>query len=199
MPRYQLARSVDIVVQASGNEFLIYDLNTNKAFCLNETSSLVWQYCDGKHSVPDIAGEIGKRLKTSVSEDLVWLALDQFNKDGLLDDGKMVTDHFAGVSRRELIRKAGFASMIALPLVSSIIAPKAIAAQSTCPNPGCTPGCVAAGDDLCGGCIQNQIQFRDWTSNDGSCTGTFNTFITGGCMSGGPSTAANDREVLVCF
>ena len=32
------ARTADIVVQTLGEEILIYDLNTNKAYNLNETS-----------------------------------------------------------------------------------------------------------------------------------------------------------------
>ena len=41
------ARKENLVVQESNGEVLIYDLDTNKAFCLNETSALVWQACDG--------------------------------------------------------------------------------------------------------------------------------------------------------
>lgn len=194
-----LARAEELVFQNSGNELLIYDLKTNKATYLNETASLVWRYCDGEHSVADINGELSNQLKTRIGEDLVWLALDRFNRAELLKDGTAVVDHLSRVSRRELIRKVGFATMIAFPVVSSIIAPKAIAAQSTC-VPGCTPGCVKAGDDLCGGCVQNQIQFREWSSTDGSCSGTSpGTFITGGCASGGPRIAGNDRQVLVCY
>ena len=41
-------RKSDIVVQKTGEEVLIYDLKVDKAFCLNETSALIWQACDGK-------------------------------------------------------------------------------------------------------------------------------------------------------
>jgi hypothetical protein len=37
-----ISRKSHIVVQYFGNEILIYDLTENKAFCLNETSALVW-------------------------------------------------------------------------------------------------------------------------------------------------------------
>jgi len=119
------ARSSNIVVQQLKDEVLIYDLKINKAICLNKTSALVWQLCDGKHTVSEMSDEMGKRLKTLVSEDLVWLALDQFNKDGLLEDSEELNQHFAGFSRREVIRKVGFASVVALPIVSSIVAPDA--------------------------------------------------------------------------
>jgi len=35
------------VKQADG-EVLIYDLERNKAHCLNNTAARVWQYCDGE-------------------------------------------------------------------------------------------------------------------------------------------------------
>lgn len=34
---------------------LVYDLNTNKAASLNETSALIWQSCDGSKTVAEIA------------------------------------------------------------------------------------------------------------------------------------------------
>jgi len=137
------ARKSDIVVQDSHDETVIYDLKSNKAFCLNETSTLVWQLCDGRKSVSEISDAMSVQLKTLVSEDIVWLALDQISKDGLLEKGDAINNHFAGLSRREAIRKVGIASMVALPIVSVIVAPNAAHAQS----------CVGAGTRIPGdGC-----------------------------------------------
>ena len=47
-------RHNDLVVQDSENEVLIYDLKLNKAYCLNETSALIWRLCDGTKSVAEI-------------------------------------------------------------------------------------------------------------------------------------------------
>ncbi len=139
-----LGRRSNIVVQQTGDELLIYDLNIHKAFCLNETSAMVWQLCDGKNTASDISVKMSQRLGTLVSEDLVWLALDQFVSDSLLESGEMVVSHLAGVARREMIRKVGLASLIALPFISSVIAPKAAAAQSTCVACNCaSTGLVA--------------------------------------------------------
>jgi hypothetical protein len=71
------SRQSDIVVQELKGEILIYDLKINKAFCLNETSALVYGLCDGNNSVKDISNQLSKKLKQPVTEDLVWLALDQ--------------------------------------------------------------------------------------------------------------------------
>jgi len=128
-----LARTDQLVVQKSGNEHLVYDLQSNKAICLNQTSALVWEHCDGKHSVSDIAKELEKKLVSEVSEDLVLFAINQLANEGLLSAGEELPNRFRGLSRREVIRKVGMASVVALPIVSAIAAPNAAHAQSCLP------------------------------------------------------------------
>src|SRR3712207_3552152 len=101
------SRKRDIVVQEFNKEILIYDLTLNKAFSLNETSSLVWQACDGNKTVSEISQQISRQLKSLVSEDVVWLALDQLKKDNLLEEDSVESTPFEGLSRREVIRKVG--------------------------------------------------------------------------------------------
>ena len=127
---YPRSKTEGFVVQRLKDETLIYNIKTNKAICLNETSAIVWEMCDGKKSVPKIAKKISKKLKKPVAEDLVWFAIDQLSEEGLLENDVVMIEHFAGLSMREMIRKVGFASVIALPIVSSIVAPRATTAQS---------------------------------------------------------------------
>lgn len=129
---YPLSRKDNIVVQESGDEVLLYDLNDNKAFCLNETSALVWELCDGNSSVTDINAKLGKKLKQSTSEELVWLALDQLKKEKLLTNAEDIKIDYNGLSRRDAIRKVGFASLVALPVIMAITSPVAAAAGSFC-------------------------------------------------------------------
>lgn len=129
-----LARKSDLVIQESGDELLIYDLKTNKAFCLNETSALVWQLSDGTNSIKDIALRMTEKMKAPISGDFVLIATEQLNRDGLLDGSAAFADPFEDVSRREMIRKVGFASVVALPIVSSTIAPSATNSQSLLAN-----------------------------------------------------------------
>ena len=113
---------------------LIYDLKSHKAHCLNPMAAMVWRRCDGRMSVEEISSSIAAELGAPVDKDVVWLALDQLSKAGLL------AAPVAGLrlSRRELARRIGAA--VSLPLVSSIIAPTAKAAASCTPNTeGCTP------------------------------------------------------------
>lgn len=127
---FPLSREKDLVVQDLNGEVLIYDLKKNKAFCLNETSSLVWQLCNGKRTVSEITRLINGKLKSSANEDLVWLALDQLKKENLLANGDQIVPNFGGLSRREVIRKVGLGTMVAIPVVSALVAPTAANAQS---------------------------------------------------------------------
>jgi hypothetical protein len=134
-----LARKADLVVQELPDEVLVYDLQTNKAHCLNSTAAAVWKSCDGANTVGDIARIVGKTGANQTSEDLVWLAIDQLNEKNLLDaDSSAVAQKFAGQTRREVIKKVGLAAVVALPIVTSLVAPTVASAGSTCANPGCT-------------------------------------------------------------
>ncbi|HRH46794.1 MAG TPA: PqqD family peptide modification chaperone [Pyrinomonadaceae bacterium] len=88
------SRKANIVVQDLENEVLIYDLNINKAFCLNQTAGLVYQFCDGRRTFAEISDLMSKELKTLVSKDFVWLALDGLKKDGLLENADELANHF---------------------------------------------------------------------------------------------------------
>lgn len=133
-----LSRKDDLVVQELNGEILIYDLRENKAFCLNETSALVWQACDGTKSVAEIGHKVG-------GEDIVWLALDELKKERLIEGESVPPSKFDGMSRREVIKKIGIGSMIALPVVASLVAPPAAHAIS----------CVAGGANQPTGCPCN--------------------------------------------
>lgn len=126
------ARKENLVVQNLNGEVLIYDLDTNKAFCLNESSALIWQACDGNRDVSEIRAALGKQLNAPVNDDFVWLALDQLKKENLIENKDEVAIDFNGMSRRDVIKKVGLASVIALPIVTGLVAPKAANASSVC-------------------------------------------------------------------
>src|ERR687894_80075 len=94
-----VARHEGLVVQEMPDEVLVYDLNTNKAHCLNKSAAAVWKNCDGSNSISDIAAILKNEFKTPVSDDFVWLAIDQLGKDELLE--KKLTAPANGLSRRE--------------------------------------------------------------------------------------------------
>lgn len=134
-----VSRKDDIVVQELNGEVLVYDLRTDKALCLNETSSIIWAACDGTRNVSQIGAYASEKLNAQVNDDLVWLALDEFRKEHLLTTAPDTDHYFEGVSRRDVIKKIGIASAIAIPVVMGLIAPPAANAASIC-GAACNPG-----------------------------------------------------------
>ncbi len=141
------AKTTEILVQELDKELLVYDLQTNKAFCLNETSAFVWQMGDGTKTVAEISDSISQKFKSLVSEDFVRLALNELKRDGLLENVDELNMYFSTFSRREVIKKVGLASMIALPFITSVTAPSAVNAQSCLPSrTACTSNNNTQGD-----------------------------------------------------
>jgi hypothetical protein len=145
-----MARQNGLVVQEMPDEVLVYDLNSNKAHCLNQSAAFVWRSCDGTNSVEDIVRQFESNGKGKVTEDFVWLAIDQLNENGLLDGE--VAPRFAGQSRRQVLKTIGLASMVAVPVIASLVAPqKALGAASCtcsttpCPATGCPTTVCTAG------------------------------------------------------
>lgn len=132
-----LSRQSDILVQDLEDELLIYDLRINKAYCLNQTSALVFQLSDGVKTVSEISELMSQKLGVLVGEELVWLALQNLEKENLLGNSEELTDVLANLSRREIVKKVGLASMVALPIIASVIAPSPAAAQSANPSVRC--------------------------------------------------------------
>lgn len=128
--QFPIARKDGLVVQEVPGELLVYDLDSDKAHCLNETAAIVWNACDGNTSVSDIAAVVAATSKGEASDDLVWLAIDQLNESNLLDEE--LTPRFTGESRRDVLKKIGIGAMIALPIVASLAAPKSVMAASSC-------------------------------------------------------------------
>lgn len=155
-------RTENLIEQNLKNETLIYDLNTNQAFNLNETSTLVYQACSREMTFAEL------KNKYQFSDDFIYLALDELKRRNLLMPESSYISPFAGISRREVIRQVGLASMIALPLIIGITAPSAAHAASGVIT-GCqTNVCYASGFALCNACPgRPNVQF--YNSQNGSC------------------------------
>jgi hypothetical protein len=125
-------RNDALVVQEVDGEVLIYDLKKDKAFCLNNTSALVWRGCDGKRTITDINNWIGKHLNSQTNEEVVWLALDQLSKEDLLENQIKLENRLGELPRREAIKRIGAASLIALPVIASLATPAAAQSTSIC-------------------------------------------------------------------
>lgn len=115
----------DTIVRQVGDEFLVYDLKTNKAHCLNRIAAEVWMLCDGKTTVAEIVRKVGE-TKSSVDEAVIELALSRLQEAGLIDQDSGAEPMIP--SRRVALRKMATAAL-ALPLVTTILVPTAAQAS----------------------------------------------------------------------
>lgn len=150
MPR---ARTSGLIVKEADGELLIYDLERNKAHCLNASAAKIWQQCDGQNTVAQVCTSLSADLHTTCDEKVVWYALNQFAKDNLLEEEVPIPAFMVGgMNRRQMVRTLGLTAAIAVPLVTSILAPSAVQAAtlfppgSPCTAPiGCASGVCCSG------------------------------------------------------
>jgi hypothetical protein len=147
-----LARKTDLLSQELPHETLVYDIETDRAHCLNETTAFVWKRCDGRNTPRDIAQLLGDKVNSGLEERLVWLALDQLADIDLLDQRMVLPPGLAGINRREMVRALGWATVVAVPLITSIVVPTA-AQASTCKAGG--QPCASSAQCCSGICNSN--------------------------------------------
>lgn len=185
------ARTDELVIQNLEKEVLIYDLKINKAFHLNETLKIVYEACDGKTSFDGLIAE------HNFTNELIYLALGELDRENLLKKDQPRQSPLAGLSRRETIKKIGLASMIALPVISSIVAPTAAqgasallplfaacTTNSQCASDFCTQGpprcCVPGTAGIRGANVCCDGTPANCNPQCCSKTGTISPFPTGG-------------------
>jgi hypothetical protein len=133
MPR---SRSEQLVIQDMPEETLVYDLDRHKAHCLNRAAAAVWQRCDGRTPIAEVAQFLRDEMNVEGGEEVVWLALNQLSKAKLLDEPVKAPVAIGNPARRELMKRValvGGAAML-LPAITSIIAPTAVSAATCQPS-----------------------------------------------------------------
>lgn len=146
------AKHENLIVQSLDKELLIYDLSSDKTYCLNETSLIVYQACDGETTIESL-----KAKHRKLTDEIILLAIDQLQKENLL------SEKVEGLSRRALLTKVAYAA-VALPLITSLVAPLAVHAQS-CLGRGSS--CTASSQ-----CCPEFCQFEPGTNFIGCRNGT---------------------------
>jgi hypothetical protein len=132
MKEHQFPRaSADCLSREFGDEALVYDLQRDMGHCLNSTAAPAWKVCDGNHSSPQIASTLSRQLSAPMDESVVLLALDQLADAHLLVEPEVPVQR---TSRRAAIRRIGIVATVALPLVTSILAPTPAQAASCLHN-----------------------------------------------------------------
>jgi hypothetical protein len=151
------ARSNGLVGQRLEGEVLVYDTERHAAHCLNQNAALIWEHCDGKRTASQLSEILqsanGSPAATSKEkDDLVWIALDQLDKSRLLEGPVIRPEKIDGMTRRQLMKAAGIAALIAVPVVSTIVAPTS-AQASTCAASG--QSCTISAECCSGLCSVN--------------------------------------------
>lgn len=158
-----LARLEQLVVQQVADETIIYDERRDHVHRLNRTAALVWRFCDGQHTISALAQAVSRELAAApgvsgtVTEDVVWLALDRLEREKLLQGTLPRPEGRPQISRRDVLRRAALIGglSVLIPVVQSMVAPTpAMALSIGCAKRGevfsatrpCCPGLRPVGD-----------------------------------------------------
>ena len=161
-------RLSNAIEQVVDDELVVYNLDTDGVHLLNPTVAAVWRHCNGSLTIPELGDAVG------FDTDIVWVALTELEGAGLLQDHLEAPPRH--LSRRQLMKRIAIGA-VAIPVVTSIVAPTAAAAASgpcvpnggSCASPGqCCSGVCSGG--VCTSqpsCIPGRSCFyrprlRDW-------------------------------------
>ncbi len=154
-----LARRQGLVIQELSDEVLVYDLQRDKAHCLNQTAALVWKKCDGKKNISELSQALAEELGVLAEQDVVWLAVEQLSKAHLLSEKVTRNSPEKSLSRRQLMKRLGVMAAGSLPVITTILSPQSVQAATcanigqVCSGPGslpCCPGLTCQPTALCG-------------------------------------------------
>jgi len=132
-----VARRNGLVVKKIDNETLVYDTNRQAVHCLNQNAALIWEHCDGNRSVDELSClfDSSADLSRNQKQQIIWIALKELSKSRLLEAPIEESNATKGLSRRQMIKVAGITAIVAIPIVSRMVAPTA-AQASTCQASG---------------------------------------------------------------
>jgi hypothetical protein len=128
-------QSTTVHVEKLDGELCLYDWQRLKVHNLNSTAAQVWEMCDGQTTPQQIAAQLKGDLSPVQAEELVWLTLKRLEQAKLLEDKVVKPSGCKVLTRREMLAKLGVAAVM-LPVISTIVAPSPVAAQS--PHAGVT-------------------------------------------------------------
>lgn len=119
-------RDERVVVKDVASELVVYDLDTDHVHYLDAQVGSVWQACDGRTPVEEIARRVG--VTPGVTAGIV----------GELADKGLMAEVPSGLTRRQMLQRSAAvgAGALAIPAIQSIAAPLAAYAQSPCPIGG---------------------------------------------------------------
>lgn len=121
---YPKARRESLLIQDVAGEKLVYDGSRQRMHCLNPLAAAIWEACDGRTAVTDLAARMQQGPALEVEPDVVRLGLQRLAQAGLIS-GYFPPEQ-TRVSRRAWIRRMG----VALPVIVTAVSPLPVAAAS---------------------------------------------------------------------
>ena len=121
-----LARTDELVTERFDHELVIYDQRSHTGHSLSPDAASVWQRCDGRLSLEDIARELG------LDGDVVARALLELESCGLLE--RPAVSRAPGYSRRQAVVRMARVGGVAIsaPLIYSVVIAPAGAMAASC-------------------------------------------------------------------
>ncbi len=149
------ARRKRILSKWIGEELVLVDVDRKRAHCLNPSAATLWQGCDGKTSVAELAEKAGRTLGSEQAAAVVEIGLRRLAEARLLEDrGEPRAEAPLPETRREVLWRLGALSL--LPAITTIVLPAPAQAQSMLPDGSpctsssqCASGCCSATQMTC--------------------------------------------------
>ena len=138
-----------IVRERLPEETLVYDLDRDRAHCLNPTAAFLLEQADGEKDVSALALATEREFGEVVSEEFVGLGLERLARAKLLE-WENPDRPLTGMTRRAAIRRLAVAGL-ALPAVVTIVSPLPAQTATAIPPNVCNGG----GAENSGKCCTN--------------------------------------------
>jgi hypothetical protein len=121
-------------------ELVVYDLDRGAVHLLNPVAACIWRHCDGRFTVAQLAALVRDELELPANDDVVLLALDDLERNHLLEETQPTSTTSKSFSRRHAIKRLAATAGIGLafPLIESLNPPSAQAAASLVLPKDCT-------------------------------------------------------------
>ena len=122
-----VARKDNVIVQQVGADLVVYDELTDCAHSLNPVAAHVFSHADGTRDLAALAAAANKDLGVPDDLTIVEEALANLGSVELLASGTPAPER--SIPRREALKRLGIAA-VALPVVTSLVAPSPLLARS---------------------------------------------------------------------
>jgi hypothetical protein len=124
-------RHSNLWAEELNEQYVIYDTHSQTVHGLNRTMSWLWSHCDGSRTLDDLIAAMQRDTGDDNARSLITVGLKQLAEANLLEPGSVdlnaVMAEPSTVGRRAAVA-AGLS--IAVPMMTSIIAPTPAAAKS---------------------------------------------------------------------